>query len=62
MRWIAANYQKKEDIEPSTNMRLGERLMMKLLVKGKGSPFKGDEKAPAVKPNLNEDESKLSLT
>jgi len=39
MGWIAANNQKKEDIKTSTNMRFGERLVMKLLVKGKGSPF-----------------------
>ena len=62
MGWIAANSQKKEDIKPLTNMRFGERLLMKLLVKGKGSPFKENEKNLADEPNLNEDESKLSLT
>jgi len=62
MGWIAASNQKKEDIKPSTNMRFGEKLMMKLLVKGNGSPFKEDEKNPIDEPNLNKDESKLSLT
>jgi len=62
MGWIAVNNQKKEDIKLSTSMSFGERLLTKLLVKGKGSPFKEDEINLAVEPNLNEDESKLSLT
>lgn len=62
MGWKAANNQEKDDLKPSTNMRFGERLLMKLFVKGKGSPFKEEEKNPIVEPNLNEDESKLSLT
>ena len=62
MGWIAGNNQKKEYIKTSTGMRFGERLLMKLLVKGKGSPFKEDEKNSADESNLNEEESKLSLT
>ena len=62
MGWIAASSQKKADMKPSTNIRFGQRLLMKLLVKGKGSPFKEDEKNPVGEPKLNEDESKLSVT
>ena len=59
---IAANNQIKADIKPPTNISLGERLLMRLMVKGKGTPFKEDEKSSADESNLNEDESKLSLT
>lgn len=62
MGWIAANSQNERNIKTSTNMSFGERLLMKLLVKGKGSPFKKDKNNSADEPNLNEDESKLSLT
>ena len=62
MGWIAANNLKKEEIKPSANMGFGERLLTKLLVKGKGSPFKEDEKNPADESDINENESKLSLT
>ena len=62
MGWIAAYNQKKEGLKPSTKIRLGDQLLMKLLVKGKGSPFIKDEKDSAAALNLKEDESKLSLS
>ena len=58
----AAENHMKKYIKPPTNMRMGEWLLMKLVIKGTGSPFKEDEKNPAEESKLNEDESKLSLT
>jgi hypothetical protein len=62
MGLIAAGSQKKEDLNPPTNMRMGKWLLMKLLVKGTGSPFKENDNYPADEPKSNEDESRKSLT
>ena len=62
MGWKAAKSKMIDDLRSLSFIRFSERPLMRLLVKGDGSPFKEIVKNPTVESNLNKDENKLSLT
>ena len=62
MGWKAAKSKMIDDLRSLSFIRFSERPLMKLLVKGDGSPFNDDVKNPTAELNLNKDENKLSLT
>jgi hypothetical protein len=69
MGWRSINKREKEEFISSSNantnklsnVRFGELLLLQLLVKGKGSPFKKEEKNSSVELDLNKNQSELNL-